>query len=76
MAELLNQPTHKYDSISETEFPAAFNSISHLNASDDNYEDDLIASLQNARENARARQVFEWEIARRQTPQIYWRGIA
>ena len=76
MAELLNQSTHKYDSISETDFTAAFNSVSSFDASDVNFEDDLISSLQNARENARARQVFEWEIIRRQTPQIYWRGAA
>lgn len=31
-----------------------------------NADDDLIASLQNRVENRRARQVFEWETARRQ----------
>ena len=76
MAELLNQSTHKYDSIPETDFPAALNSVSRLDASELNFDDDLISTLQNAPENARARQVFEWEIIRRRTPQIYWRGKA
>jgi hypothetical protein len=34
-----------------------------------NFEEDLIAVLQNRRENRRARQVFEWETVRRKTPQ-------
>ena len=33
-----------------------------------NPDDELIASLQNHRENRRARQVFEWEAKRRRTP--------
>ena len=33
-----------------------------------NTDDELIASLQNHHENRRARQVFEWEAKRRQTP--------
>jgi hypothetical protein len=39
-------------------------------------DDDLIASLQNRRENRRARQVIEWEIRRRETPQSVLRGAA
>lgn len=42
-----------------------------------NNEDELISSLQNRRENCRARQVFEWENVRRQkAPQLYLRGAA
>jgi len=33
-----------------------------------NIDDELIAFLQNHRENRRARQVFEWEARRRETP--------
>lgn len=33
-----------------------------------NSEDDLIQTLQNRRENRRARQVFEWETIRREIP--------
>ncbi|MEP6925733.1 MAG: hypothetical protein ABI954_14800 [Pyrinomonadaceae bacterium] len=40
-----------------------------------NAADELIASLQNHRENQRARQVFEWEATRRETPQTL-RGVA
>lgn len=36
---------------------------------DNSTNDDLIASLSNAYENKRARQVFEWEKARRQNVQ-------
>ncbi len=63
-----NKSTHKSDPRSENE-P---NYSSRLETSKTNRltstDDELIASLQNHRENRRARQVFEWEAKRRQTP--------
>lgn len=79
MAERYNkQQTHKSDFHSETNIPVILNQISsrpdQLNKADSFADDDLIASLQSRRENCRARQVFEWELARRGTeipPQNY-----
>jgi hypothetical protein len=40
-------------------------------------DDDLIVSLAERRENARARQVFEWETTRRKTsPQVFGQNAA
>ena len=75
MAERLNQyNAHKSDS--ETNFPLVLDQVSRLDASlntDSTGDDDLITSLQCRRENCRARQVFEWELARRSvgSPHIY-----
>lgn len=83
MAERLNQQqTHKSDFHSETNFPLILNQVSSrpdpLNNADSIGDDDLIASLQSCRENRRARQVFEWEQARRgissSSPQSYYYG--
>ena len=82
MADRFNQQNtaNKFDSLSETEFSAAFNAFSRREAShsENTIDDDLISSLQNCRENRRARQVFEWETARRLSPlmQNYPRGTA
>ena len=69
MAERFNQQqTHKSDFYSETSFPAVLNQVSSrpdVSNNADSTGDDLIASLQSRRENLRARQVFEWELARR-----------
>ncbi len=63
-----NKSGHKSDPRSENEQ----NHSSRLETSKTNRltntDDELIASLQNHRENRRARQVFEWEAKRRQTP--------
>ncbi|HZH35489.1 MAG TPA: hypothetical protein VEX64_11650 [Pyrinomonadaceae bacterium] len=71
---------NKFDPISETEFSAVFDAFSRREAShsENTIDDDLISSLQNCRENLRARQVFEWETVRRLSPpaQNYWRGAA
>jgi hypothetical protein len=62
------------DKLNENETLAVLNYISELlsarpSKSKDNnpINDELIISLQDAYENKRARQVFEWEAARRQT---------
>ena len=63
-----NISSHQSDPRSENE-P---NYLSRLETSKTNKimhtADELIASLQNHRENRRARQVFEWEAKRRRTP--------
>lgn len=69
---------HKSDPLSNTEYTE---DISRLDASRTDKsnisDDDLIASLQNRRENRRARQVVEWETTRREMPsQNYLRGAA
>jgi hypothetical protein len=73
-----NNISHKLDALSETEFSSVLNYISSLEASrkELNTDDELISSLQNKRENRRARQVFEWETARRQTPSTNWLDAA
>ena len=72
MAERFNQQNsaHNSNSITETDFPIVLNRISRLEASQtaNSSDDDLIVSLQNRRENCRARQVFEWETIRRHAP--------
>lgn len=75
-----NQNTIAYNPnpLSNTEFSEALdasrseNNLTKIALTDD----DLIASLQNRRENRRARQVIEWEIRRRETPQNVLRGAA
>ena len=60
--------TQKSNSYSETNFPPVFDTVSRLDASKitiSTSDDDLISSLQNRVENIRARQVFEWELVRR-----------
>ena len=82
MADRFNKqnPANKFDSLSETDFSAVFDAFSRREAShtENTIDDDLILSLQNHRENCRARQVFEWETARRLSPPVqnYWRGIS
>ncbi|MBC7795710.1 MAG: hypothetical protein H7Z37_02425 [Pyrinomonadaceae bacterium] len=56
MTNQAKQIPHKSEKLSEVE-------IKHNR--DFRNDDDLISSLQNKRENRRARQVFEWESARR-----------
>ncbi len=64
------------DKLNETETSAVLDNISQVfsthktNSKDNlNSNDDLIVSLSDAYENKRARQVFEWEKARRQNVQ-------
>ena len=74
MVNLLNKNTvGEIDKLNENETLAVLNYISELlsarlSKSKDNnvINDDLIVSLQDAYENKRARQVFEWERVRRQ----------
>ena len=71
MAEQFNQNiiAQKLETLSDAELSDVFNRIPNLEASrnnSNNTEDDLILSLQNRKENRRARQVFEWETTRRQ----------
>ncbi len=60
------------DKLNETETLAVVNYISQIlskrlqKSKDARTNDDLIVSLSDAYENRRARQVFEWEKARRQ----------
>jgi hypothetical protein len=75
--------TNKLDALSETEYSDVLNYISHLEASRADKtnisDDDLIIALQNQRENCRARQVFEWEHVRRESPNsssAFLRGTA
>lgn len=70
MAEQFNQNiiAQKLETLSDAELSDVFNRIPNLEASrnnSNNTEDDLILSLQNRKENRRARQVFEWEATRR-----------
>lgn len=59
--------------LSDQESAAVLNYISEILSSRSRknkeiyHQDDLIGSLQDAYENKRARQVFEWERTRRQT---------
>lgn len=61
--------------INESEIPAVLDYASNLlsgrkiKSKDNSPTDDLIVSLSDAYENKRARQVFEWEKARRQIQQ-------
>ena len=62
------------DKLNENETHAVLNYISELlsarlpkSKEQNSINDELIVSLQDAHENKRARQVFEWESARRQT---------
>lgn len=64
------------DKLNETETSAVLDYISQVVSSrktkskdNSNTSDDLIVSLSDAYENKRARQVFEWEKARRQNVQ-------
>ncbi len=80
MAERFNkQQARKSDFHSETNFPVILNKVSSRldasNKADSFGDDELIASLQSHRENCRARQVFEWELTRRNgSPQSYTYG--
>lgn len=71
MNSKFNQPAiaPKPNPIGENESTETINSISRLDSLKTNKiyftDDELITSLQNHRENRRARQVFEWETARR-----------
>lgn len=59
------------DKLNDNESIAVLNYISELlskrlsKSKENPYQDDLIISLQDAYENKRARQVFEWERTRR-----------
>ena len=81
MNSQLNQKTiaYKSDASAENEPTGILNSTPRLETPRtnkiSNAADDLIASLQNHRENRRARQVFEWETARRKSP-VQLRGRA
>ena len=81
MNSQLNQKTiaYKSDASAENEPTGILNSTSRLETPRtnkiSNAADDLIASLQNHRENRRARQVFEWETARRKSP-VHLQGRA
>ena len=74
MVNLVNKNTAgEIDKLNENETLAVLNYISELlsarlsKSKDNNVtNDDLIVSLQDAYENKRARQVFEWERVRRQ----------
>ena len=73
MVNLLNKKTvGEFDKLNENETLAVLNYISELLSArlpkpkDNPVNDDLIVSLQDAYENKRARQVFEWERVRRQ----------
>lgn len=63
------------DKLNEKETVAVANYISQIlstrisKSKDNHSNDDLIGSLSDAYENKRARQVFEWERARRQNIQ-------
>ena len=74
-----NNINHKLEALPEIEFGEVVNYISHLETSRSDKasvtDDDLIMALQNQRENRRARQVFEWENVRRESPNYgFWRG--
>jgi hypothetical protein len=70
------QPDPKLDKLTRQDAAAAINYISETLSSnrsrtkDNPRFDELIVSLANARENARARQVAEWESMRRQNVQL------
>lgn len=73
MVNILNKKTvGEIDKLNENETLAVLNYISELlsarlsKSKDNPVNDDLILSLQDAYENKRARQVFEWERVRRQ----------
>ncbi len=73
MVNILNKKTvSEFDKLNENETLAVLNYISELLSArlpkpkDNPVNDDLIVSLQDAYENKRARQVFEWERVRRQ----------
>lgn len=73
MVNILNKKTvGEFDKLNENETLAVLNYISELLSArlskpkDNPVNDDLIVSLQDAYENKRARQVFEWERVRRQ----------
>lgn len=70
MADQIKQ--NNTNQFSEVERGEVVNYVSHLEASrldkPITADDDLIAALQNQLENRRARQVFEWENVRRETP--------
>lgn len=73
MVNTLNKKTvSEIDKLNENETLAVLNYISELLSArlskpkDNPVNDDLILSLQDAYENKRARQVFEWERVRRQ----------
>lgn len=73
MVNILNKNTvGEIDKLNENETLAVLNYISELLSArlpkpkDNPVNDDLIVSLQDAYENKRARQVFEWERVRRQ----------
>lgn len=61
MTNQAKQTPHKSEKLSEVEIKRN---------KDFRNDDDLISSLQNKPENRRARQVFEWERARRNNPSI------
>ena len=71
MVNQTNKIVRDIDKRNENEALAVTENISHLlsrrlsNQNDNQFYDDLIASLSDRRENQRARQVSEWERARR-----------
>ncbi len=71
------QITHKLDARPEAGLTESFSYLPNYDSTQieavGNADDELISALQNRRENERARQVFEWETVRRQSPpQVYW----
>jgi hypothetical protein len=70
------QPDPELDKLTRQDAAAAINYISETLSSNRSQAkehprfDELIVSLANARENARARQVAEWERMRRQSVQM------
>jgi hypothetical protein len=71
-----NKLVREIDKLNESETLAVNQYISELlsarpaKSNDTTSNDDLIASLSDKRENRRARQVMEWEKARRKNQQI------
>ena len=70
MDSQINQNTISYKSDSHPGNESTFISRHEISKANKalNTDDELIAFLQNHRENRRARQVFEWEARRRETP--------
>ena len=66
-----NKIVREIDKLNETEFSAVADYISRLLSerlliqTENHFNDDLIASLSDKRENQRARQVLEWENVRK-----------
>jgi len=75
MKQTNNTVASEISKLNENETSAVLDYISGLltnrkaKSKDNSINDDLIVSLSDAHENKRARQVFEWEKARRQNVQ-------